>query len=75
MLRLTGLPHAGRWPHATVSASGGEIDIVFSGAEGEQTINIPESVLGEVEDLESFELHLLAQLQRLGYEVRRAGRS
>ena len=75
MLRLTGLPHAGRWPRATVSASREEVDIVFSGNEGDQTINIPVSVLGGVEDLESFELHLLAQLQRLGYEVRRAGRS
>lgn len=72
MLRLMGLPHASRWPRATVSASREEIDIVFSGAEGEQTINIQTGVLGGVEDLESFELHLLAQLQRLGYEVRRA---
>ena len=72
VLRLMGLPHVGRWPRATVLTGEEEVEIVFSGGEGQQTVGIPLRTFGGVDDLESFELRLLAQLQSLGYEVERA---
>lgn len=72
MLRLMGLPHVGRWPRATVLTGEEQVEIVFSGEEGQQTLGIPVRALGGIDDLESFELRLLAQLQSLGYEVERA---
>jgi hypothetical protein len=66
-----GLPSVTRWPRATVSATDEEVEIVFSGSGGERSIGIPLRTLGGVEDLESFELQLLARLQALGYQVRR----
>jgi hypothetical protein len=71
-LRLMGLPNVKRWPHATVWMGDEEVDIAFSGGGGEQRIQIPLRIFGGVEDPESFELRLLAQLQALGYEVTRA---
>jgi hypothetical protein len=67
-----GLPNVRRWPLATVSGDEGEVVITFSGDQGARSLNIPLRSLGGVEDLESFELRLLAQLQSLGYDVRRA---
>ena len=66
-----GLPHVGRWPRVTVLTGDDELEIVFRGEEGQQSIGIPLRTLGGVDDLEAFELRLLAQMQRLGYKVER----
>lgn len=69
MLRLTGLPNVARYPEATVTRSEERISIVFSGPHGEQTMGVPLKYVGG--DEEEAELRLLAQLQRIGYTVRR----
>lgn len=70
MLRLTGLPHVGRYPVATVSRTEEQVEIHFGGRGDEQVMNVPLKYL-EGEDEEAAELRLLAQLQQIGYEVRR----
>ena len=72
MLRLMGLPHVGRWPRATIFTGEKEVEIVFSGTERQRSVSILLRKLGGVDDLQWFELRLLAQLQSLGYEVERA---
>ena len=70
MLRLTGLPHVGRYPQATVKRMEEKIEIHFGGRSHEQVMNLPLEYL-DGEDEESAELRLLAQLQQIGYKVRR----
>ena len=72
MLRLAGLPNVARYPEATVERGEERILIRFSGRYyGEQTMSVPLRYVG-AEDDEMAELELLAQLQRIGYRVRRA---
>ncbi|MDQ3785408.1 MAG: hypothetical protein M3360_11145 [Actinomycetota bacterium] len=68
-----GLPHVGRYPVATVARRDDRFAIVFTGFDGAQTIDVPFGLLGASDDLESLELRLLADLQKLGYDVARDG--
>ena len=71
MLRLAGLPNVARYPEATVERDEERILIRFSGRlYGEQRMSVPLKYVG-AEDDETAELELLAQLQRIGYRVRR----
>jgi hypothetical protein len=70
VLRLVGLPSVARHPEASVVREGGYLIIRFGGIEDEQTLSIPLKYTGS-EDGEAAELMLLAQLQRIGYRVRR----
>ncbi|MDQ5812278.1 MAG: hypothetical protein M3358_16385 [Actinomycetota bacterium] len=70
MLRLVGLPSVARYPEARVVREEQRLIIRFGGIAGEQTMGIPLKYTG-AEDGEAAELMLLAQLQRLGYRVRR----
>jgi hypothetical protein len=70
VLRLTGLPLPSRYPRATVRRGERRIEIVFSGDEGATRIDADLRLLGSIEDLESVELDLLAQLQAQGYDAR-----
>jgi hypothetical protein len=70
MLRLMGLPHVARYPEATVTRNADHLRIVFGGLGREQTMSVPMRYVGG--DDEEAELRLLAQLQRIGYRVRRA---
>lgn len=69
-MRLTGLPHVGRYPEAVVKRSGERIEVRFGGRGDEQLMNVPVKYLGGADE-EASELRLLAQLQQIGYEVRR----
>ena len=71
MLRLSGLPHVGRYPEATVRRVEEQIEVHFGGLGDEQAMNVPLKYL-DGEDAEAAELRLLAQLQQIGYKVRRA---
>ena len=70
MFRLSGLPHVGRYPEATVKRMEEQIEIHFGGLRDEQVMNVPLKYL-DGEDAEAAELRLLAQLQQIGYKVRR----
>ena len=70
MLRLVGLPSVARYPEASVVREGEYLIIRFFGLGDEQTMGIPLKYTGS-EDGEAAELMLLAQLQRVGYRVRR----
>jgi sorbitol-specific phosphotransferase system component IIA len=70
VLRLTGLPHLARFPEATVTRDEEKILIRFDGLGNEQIRSIPLKYVG-AEDEEAAELGLLAQLQQIGYRVRR----
>ena len=64
-----GLPNVARYPEATVVRDETSILIRFGGPYGEQRMSVPlEYVVG---DAEAAELRLLAQLQQIGYAVRR----
>ena len=65
------MPHTGRYPEATVKRGDGQIGIHFGGRGAEQTMNVPLKYL-DGEDAEASELRLFAQLQQIGYKVRRA---
>ena len=71
-LRLTGLPNVSRYPEATVIRYDASILISFCGPYGEQKMNVPLEYVGG--DAETAELRLLAQLQQIGYSVRRGER-
>jgi hypothetical protein len=71
MLRLTGLPNVARFPRATVQRRPGRFELLFHGGEHTSLIEVDFRYLGEIDDLEATELGLLAQLQRIGYEVDR----
>jgi hypothetical protein len=64
-----GLPAVEKYPVATVRRYEEYIGVVFGGSDGEQTMNVPLKYVGG--DAESAELWLLADLERMGYEVRR----
>ena len=68
-LRLMGLPNVTRYPEATVVRDDTSILILFGGPNGEQKMNVPLEYVGG--DAEAAELRLLAQLQQIGYSVRR----
>ncbi len=70
MLRLSGLPHIGRYPEATVKRMEEHIEIHFGGRGDEQVMNVPLKYLGDVDE-EASELRLLAQLKQIGYQVKR----
>ena len=70
MFRLSGLPHVGRYPEAAVKRMEEQIEIHFGGLTDEQVMNVPLKYL-DGEDAEASELRLLAQLQQIGYKVRR----
>jgi hypothetical protein len=71
-LRLMGLPNVARYPEATVVRDETSILIHFDGPFGEQKMSVPLGYVGG--DLEAAELRLLAQLQQIGYTVRRGKR-
>lgn len=67
-----GLPNVARYPEATVIREETSILILFGGPYGEQKMSVPLEYVGG--DAETAELRLLAQLQHIGYRVRRAER-
>lgn len=71
MVRLMGLPRVEFYPVASVARRADRFEIVFTGVHGHQTIEVPLRLLSAPDDLESVELRLLADLQKLGYEVTR----
>jgi hypothetical protein len=64
-----GLPNVARYPEATVVRDDKSILIHFGGPYGEQKMRLPLGYVGG--DAEAAELRLLAQLQQIGYSVRR----
>ena len=68
-LRLVGLPSLARYPEASVTREGEHLVIRFGGLDDEQTVSVPLKYVGG--DEEAAELRLLAELQRIGYRVRR----
>ncbi len=70
MIRLMGLPAVARYPEASVTREDERLVIRFGGLEDEQVMSVPLKYVG-AEDEEAAELHLLAQLQRIGYRARR----
>jgi len=71
-MRLMGLPNVARYPEATVIMDETSLLIRFNGPYGEQTMSVPLRYVGG--DEETAELRLLAQLQQIGYRVRRRER-
>jgi hypothetical protein len=71
MLRLTGLPNVARFPKVTVQRRPDRFELLFHGGEHTSLVEVDFRYLGEIEDLEASELDLLAQLQRIGYDVSR----
>ena len=71
MLRLLGLPNVARFPNATVQRREDRFELLFHGDEQTTLVEVDFRHLGEIDDLESTELRLLARLQHLGYEVDR----
>jgi hypothetical protein len=69
MLRITGLPSVVRYPEASVTRENERLLIRFGGLDDEQTMSVPLKYVGG--DEEAAELRLLAQLQHIGYRVRR----
>jgi hypothetical protein len=67
-----GLPNVVRYPEATVVRDETRILILFSGPNGEQKMSVPLEYVGG--DAEAAELRLLAQLQQIGYSVKREER-
>jgi hypothetical protein len=67
-----GLPNVSRYPEVTVVREEATIRILFGGPYGEQSMNVPLEYVGG--DAEMAELRLLAQLQQIGYSVRRGER-
>ncbi|MDQ3864026.1 MAG: hypothetical protein M3317_11105 [Actinomycetota bacterium] len=68
-----GLPNVTRYPEATVLRDETSIIIQFNGPHGKQKMSVPLEYVGG--DAEAAELRLLAQLQQIGYRVRRGGAS
>ena len=68
MLRLTGLPPAGRFPDATLRRHEDRLELRFDGMGEATTLEIPLFTL-EGEDLEATQLRLLADLQQRGYRA------
>jgi hypothetical protein len=70
MIRLMGLPAVARYPEASVTREDEHLVVRFGGLGDEQVMAVPLKYVG-AEDEETAELILLAQLQRIGYRVRR----
>ena len=68
-MRLMGLPRVERYPEASVTREEEHLVIRFGGLADEQTMSVPLRYVGG--DEEEAELRLLAQLQQIGYRVRR----
>ena len=68
-MRLMGLPNVARYPEATVVRDDTHILITFGGLDSQQTMGVPLEYVGG--DDEEAELRLLAQLQQIGYKIRR----
>jgi hypothetical protein len=68
MLRLTGLPHAGRYPNARVGSTPEAIVVTFAGDAGRQRFELPLSLVGDA-DAELVSLQLMARLRDMGYSV------
>ena len=68
-MRLMGLPRVERFPEASVTREDEYLVIRFGGLADEQTMSVPLKYIGG--DEEAAELGLLAQLQQIGYRVRR----
>jgi hypothetical protein len=68
MLRLTGLPPAGRFPDALLVRDVEHLELRFGGAGQTRTIEIPLWTLAG-QDIEAAQLRLLAELQQRGYRV------
>jgi hypothetical protein len=68
-----GLPNVARYPEATVVRNETSILILFGGPYGEQKMSVPLEYVGG--DAETAELRLLAQLQDIGYSVKRGDSS
>jgi len=65
-----GLPNIARYPEAIVARDDTSVHIRFSGPYyGEQKMSVPLQYVDG--DAETAELRLLAQLQQIGYTVRR----
>jgi hypothetical protein len=65
-----GLPNVARYPEAIVARDDTSVHIRFSGPYyGEQKMSVPLQYVDD--DAETAELRLLAQLQQIGYTVRR----
>ena len=64
-----GLPNVARYPEATVVRDERSILILFGGPYGQQKMSVPLQYIGG--DAETAELRLLAQLQNIGYRVKR----
>ena len=64
-----GLPAVARYPEATVTRGEEHLTILFGGLGRDQTMSVPLKYVGG--DEEEAELRLLAQLQQIGYRVRR----
>jgi len=65
-----GLPNIARYPEAIVARDDTSVHIRFSGPYyGEQKMSVPLQYVDD--DAETAELRLLAQLQQIGYTVRR----
>jgi hypothetical protein len=71
MLRLMGLPNVARFPKATVQRRRDRFELLFRGEEQTRLVEVGFRYIGEIDDLESAELGLLARLQELGYDVDR----
>ena len=67
-----GLPNVARYPEAAVVRDETSVVIRFDGPYGEQKMSVPLEYVGG--DAEEAELRLLAQLQQIGYSVRRETR-
>ena len=65
-----GLPRVARYPEATVTREDERLIIYFGGRDHEQTMSVPLKYVN-AKDVETAELILLAQLQRIGYRARR----
>jgi hypothetical protein len=70
MFRITGLPPVARYPEATSARDAENLLVRFGGLGEEQTLVVPLKYVGG--DAEEAELRLLAQLQQIGYDARRA---
>jgi hypothetical protein len=66
-----GLPARAHCPRATVRRAPGRIELRFAGADCDEELDVDLALLGPEDDPESVELHLLAQLDELGYAVER----
>ena len=64
-----GLPNVARYPEASVVRDETSILIRFGGPYGQQKMSVPLQYIGG--DAETAELRLLAQLQNIGYRVKR----